>query len=191
MRIFFDQMESGLILFYRVFLVVVTIGVVVFGGFLIRYVPDNFAVLCVILGLLAFIAWVVGQFVSLTRRQRLQSFSGIKFTKTEDGPVQKFTFSIGPEGTQPGGASPAPADSNTLTFSKSFSFGTSSVPKESRPSPAQIEQAERWQREGRDWDSICGWTNPHYAGWESAEKQVYKALLQALVAAHRVDRGGV
>ncbi|HZA57543.1 MAG TPA: hypothetical protein VE616_25100 [Candidatus Udaeobacter sp.] len=190
MRIFFDQMESGLILFYRVFLVIVTIAAVGFAGFLIRYVEDSFSVFYVIVGLLAFFGWVIGQFVSLARRQRLSNFPGVKFTKTQDGPVQTFTFSMGPETTQPGGAAPAPGDSNTVTFSKSFSFGTSSVPKESRPSPTQIEQAERWQREGRDWDSICGWTNPLYAGWEPAEKQVYKALLQALVAAHRVDRAG-
>jgi hypothetical protein len=76
-----------------------------------------------------------------------------------------------------------------VRFSKSFSFGASSVPKESRLSPAQIEQAERWQSEGHDWDSICSWTDPHYNGWEPPEKQVYKTLLQALVAAYRVDRG--
>ena len=191
MRMFFDQMESGLILFYRVFLVIVTIAVVALAAFMIRYVEDSLLVFCVIIGLLAFFGWVVGEFVSLARRQRLASFPGVKFTKTQDGPVQTFKFSMGPETTQPSAAAPSPADSNSVTFSKSFSFGTSSVPKESRPSPAQIEQAERWQREGRDWDSICGWTNPHYAGWEPAEKQVYKALLQALVAAHRVDRGGV
>jgi hypothetical protein len=190
---FLDQMESGVILFYRVFLIVLTIFVIVGAMFLIRYMDQSSwsqgGAFYMAIGLLLFFGWVIGQFVSLRRRQEPSDLPPIKFARTQGEAGRTFTFTMGPEATQPGDPAVAPPKSGNVTFSKSFSFGASSVSKENRPTPAQIEQAESWQREGRDWDSICSWTHPHYAGWEAAEKQVYKALLQALVAAYRVDHG--
>jgi uncharacterized membrane protein YciS (DUF1049 family) len=191
---FLDQVESGLTLFYRVFLIIVAVAAVLGAIFLFRYIDQGSwtqgGAFFIVIGLLLFLGWVISQFAWLRRRQEPLDMPPVKFTKTREGPLHRFTFTMGPEAAQPPDPTPAQPKSGNLTFSKTFSLGASSVPKKSRPTPAQIEQAESWQREGRDWDSICSLTDPHYAGWEPAEKEVYKALLQALVAAYRVDRGG-
>jgi hypothetical protein len=187
MKIFFDQMESAVILFYRVVLVVLTIAVIVGAVFFIRYVGQGFwdqgGGLYVTLALLLFFGWVIGQFVSLAKRQRLMRVPGIEFTKTHKGPTQTFTFTMGPQAAH---RPAAPGD--TLTMSKSFSVGASTVTEDTRPTEAQIEQADRLQREGRDWETICALVNPRHAEWPSIEKQVYNVLLQALVAARRAQR---
>jgi len=190
MKIFFDQMESAVILFYRVVLVILTMAVIVGAVFFIRYVGQGFwdqgGGLYVTLALLLFFGWVIGQFVALAKRQRLMTVPGMKVTKTHEGPNQTFTFTMGSRGAQVAVRPAAPG--NTLTMSKSFSVSASSVTEDTRPTEAQIEEADRLQREGRDWETICALVNPRHAEWPSIEKQVYNVLLQALVAARRAQR---
>lgn len=191
MKIFFDQMESAVILFYRVVLIILTVTVIVAAVFLIRYVEQGFwdqgGGLYITLALLAFFGWVIGQSVSLARRQRLMTLPPVKFTKTEDGPTHTFTFTMGAQGGQTADRSATAGASATL--SKSSTVGASGAPADTRPTQAQIEQADGLQREGHDWESICNRINPRYIGWPPTERQVYNVLLQALVAARRAHRG--
>ncbi|MGH7844472.1 MAG: hypothetical protein ACREQW_04785 [Candidatus Binatia bacterium] len=193
MKIFFDPMESAPVLFCRALLILLTIAVVAGAVFLIRYVDQGFwdqgGGLYVTLALLLFFGWVIGQFVSLARRQKRMELPPLNFTKTQQGPSQKFTFTLGAEAAEAADRPAARARSDTVTLAKSFSIATASAPEDTRPTPAQIEQADLLQREGRDWETICVLTNPQYGGWPAIERQVYNVLLQALVAAHRAQRG--
>jgi hypothetical protein len=193
MKIFFDPMESASIPFCRIFLVILTIAVVVGAVFLIRYVDQSFwdqgGGLYVTLALLLFFGWVIGQFVSLARRQKLMELPPLRFSKTQEGPSQTLTFTLGAEAAEAADRRAARARSAAVTLAKSFSVGTSSASEDTRPTPAQIEQADLLQREGRDWETICMLTNPQYGRWPAIERQVYNMLLQALVAAHRAQRG--
>src|SRR5438094_5027873 len=112
MRNFLDQMESGVILFYRVFLIILTIFVIVGAMFLIRYMDQSSwaqgGPLYIGIGLLLFFGWVISQFVSLRRRQEPLDLPPIKFTRTQGEAGRTFTFTMGPEATQPGDPAAAP-----------------------------------------------------------------------------------
>jgi hypothetical protein len=193
MKIFFDQTEPASILFYRVVLIVLTIAVTVGAVILIRYVEQGFwdqgGGLYLTLGLLLFFGWVIGEFVSLARRQKLMSVPPLQFTKTPVSPAQTFTFTRGRQANQSANRAAGRARSDTVTSSKTFSRGVAPAPADTQPTQPQIEQADRLEREGRDWESICALINPKYSGMPSEDKQVYNLLVQTFVAARRAQRG--
>jgi len=65
-----DDLERGVVLFYRIFLGIGTIGIIVWVSAMIVAVGDPLYRLLFGVGLLVFLIWVVGQYLSLAARQR-------------------------------------------------------------------------------------------------------------------------
>lgn len=185
-----DRAEAVVVHVYGWILVAVVVFVTVLVAGLVTDLPVGFGTqgewFYLGIVLLLFAAWIVSQFVAISRRLRRSSdVPDVPSARIETQRVgthgRRFTLTLGadPEASEAGASPP----SSSKTFS--WSWSATSLPAEDRLDDEATARATALSGAGHDLDGVCRSLNARYATWDDERRAFFRSYVQAMIDARR------
>ena len=172
-----DKSEAVVVKVYRIVLVGLVVFVLGLLATILRHLPVGFGSqgewFYLSIALLIFVAWVVSQFVGLSRRMRRIASGGASGPTTEARQTGTYGQAAGAR------------ESVSSAYSWSREIG---VPAEDRLDDATLEQLDPLLTFGYDVDRLCRMANPRYAAWPEERQAAYRDYALAGIEAYRTRR---